>query len=260
MSEMMLNYQNTCFEVRDADPDIALLPIGSTERVGGHLPVGTSTFILDVLASRIAEDLNGDVYLLPTLPIGCSDLHLGQHGTVALEWTTMVKVVSDLVESLLAQGIRKVAVLVGLGGANETTVRPRENYIVKTAVRQLNYDHRDLDAIWVQPFTVAGRDLERVLESSEQDVHAGELATSLMMYLHPESVRREGVDYVPDVGKEYLDFVAFEKLCPGGVWGLPSLATAEKGRMAFEAAVECTVKYIEESFSHLERIKKRIEN
>lgn len=256
---MMLNYQNTCFEVMDADPDIALLPIGSTERAGNHLPVGTSTFILDALASRIAQVLSGDVYLLPTLPVGCSGLHLGQNGTIALDWTTMVKVVSDLIESFLAQGITKVAVLVGLGGANETTVRPRENYIVKTAVRQLNYDHQDLDAIWVQPFTVAGRELERILESSEQDVHAGELATSLMMYLHPESVRKEGVDYVPDVGKEYLDFVAFEKLCPGGVWGLPSLATAEKGRMAFEAAVECTVKCIEESFSHLERIKKRIE-
>lgn len=257
---MLLNYQNTCFEIMDANPDIALLPIGSTERVGDHLPIGTSTFILNVLASRVAEGLSGNVYLLPTLPIGCSGLHKGQHGTIALDWTTMVKVVSDLVESLLAQGIKKVAVLVGLGGANESTVRPRENYIVKTAVRQLNYDHPDLDAIWVQPFTVAGGELKCILESSEQDVHAGELATSLMMYLHPESIKKEGVDYVPDEGKEYLDFVAFEKLCPGGVWGLPSLATAEKGRMALEAAIECTVKYIEESFSNLERIKKRKEN
>ncbi len=257
---MLLNYQNTSFEVKDANPGFALIPIGSTERAGDHLPIGTSTYILDVLANRVAEGLSGNVYLLPTLPLGCSGLHKGQPGTIALDWTTMVGVVSDLSESLSAQGIKKITFLVGLGGANESTVRPRENYIVKTAVRQLNYDHHDLDAIWVQPFTVAGGELKRILDSSEQDVHAGELATSLMKYLHPESIKKEGVDYVPDEGKEYLDFVAFEKLCPGGVWGLPSLATAEKGRMALEAAVDCTIKYIEESFSSLERIKKRKEN
>ena len=209
-------------------------------------------------ASRIAQDLSGDVYLLPTLPVGCSGLHLGQNGTIALDWTTMVKVVSDLIESFLAQDITKVAVLVGLGGANETTVRPRENYIVKTAVRQLNYDHRDLDAIWVQPFTVAGGDLRNILDSADVDVHAGELATSLMMYLEPDSVKGASIDYVPEVGKEYLDFVAFNKLCPGGVWGRPSLATAEKGRRSMEAAVKHTVVYIEESFAHLATMKKRV--
>jgi len=257
---MMLNYQNTSFEIGDANPNIALIPIGSTERVGDHLPIGTSTHILDVLASRVAEGLSGNVYLLPTLPVGCSGSHKGQHGTIALDWTTMVGVVTDLAESLSAQGIKKIAVLVGLGGANESTVRPRENYIVKTAVRQLNYKHHDLDTIWVQPFTVAGVELRRILDSAEKDVHAGELATSLMMHLHPESIKKESFDYVPDEGKEYLDFVAFEKLCPGGVWGLPSLATAEKGKMALESAVRCTVKYIEESFSNLDRIKNRKEN
>ncbi len=254
---MMLNYQNTSFEIKDVCPDIALIPIGSTERVGDHLPIGTSTFILDVVANRVAEGLSGKVYLLPTLPLGCSGLHKGQPGTIALDWTTMVGVVTDLAESLSAQGIKKIAVLVGLGGANESTVIPRENYIVKTAVRQLNYKHHDLDAIWVQPFTAAGSELKRILESSEQDIHAGELATSLMMHLHPESVKKEGEDHVPDESKAYMDFVAFDKLCPGGVWGFPSLATAEKGRIALEAAVEGTVKYIEESFSHLERMKNR---
>jgi creatinine amidohydrolase len=254
---MMLNYQNTSFEIKDKCPDIALIPIGSTERVGNHLPVGTSTFILDIVANSVAEGLSGKVYLLPTLPLGCSGLHKGQPGTIALDWATVVGVVTDLAESLSAQGIKKIAVLVGLGGANESTVIPRENYIVKTAVRQLNYKHHDLDAIWVQPFTAAGSELKDILESSEQDIHAGELATSLMMHLHPESVKKEGIDYVPDESKAYMDFVAFEKLCPGGVWGFPSLATAEKGRLALEAAVEGTVKYIEESFSHLERMKNR---
>jgi creatinine amidohydrolase len=255
---MLLDYQNTSFEVRDARPEIAVLPIGATERCGDHLPIGTMTFILDAVARRVAERLKGNIYLLPTMPLGTSGLHGTSAGTVALEWYTLMQVVYDLVESLLAQGIRKVAVINGLGGANETTVRPRENYIVKTAVRQLNYDFPKLDAVWVQPFTVAGEELRQILDSADQDVHAGELATSLMLYLDPDAVKGQGTDYLPEVGKEYLDFVSLEALCPGGVWGRPSLASAEKGERALKAAVERTVAYIEESFAHLATMKRRL--
>jgi creatinine amidohydrolase len=255
---MLLDYQNTSFEVRDAKPDIAVLPIGATEWCGDHLPVGTMTFVLDVLARRVAERLKGTAYLLPTMPLGSSGLHLAKPGTIALEWSTLMQAVYDVVESLVAQGIRRVAVINGLGGANETTVRPRENYIVKTAVRQLNYDLPELDAIWVQPFTVAGKDLMQILDAAEQDVHAGELATSLMLYLDPDAVKGRGVDHLPEADKACLDYVAFGKLCPGGVWGRPSLASAEKGKRAFEAAVERTVAYIEESFTHLATMKRRV--
>jgi creatinine amidohydrolase len=255
---MLLDHQNTSFEVKEAKPEIALLPIGATERHGDHLPIGTTTLVLDVLARRVAERLNGTIYLLPTMPLGTSGLHRGHGGTIALEWPTLMHVVKDLVESLLAQGIRKVAVINALGGANESTVRPRENYIVKTAVRQLNYDHPDLDAIWVQPFTVAGQELKEILQSAELDVHAGELATSLMLHLAPETVKGVGADFLPNAGKDYLDYVAFGALCPGGVWGKPRLATAEKGERALEAAVQRTVSYIEETFAHLATMKRRV--
>jgi creatinine amidohydrolase len=255
---MLLDYQNTTFEVKDAKPDIAVLPIGSTEQYGDHLPIGTTTFILDVLARRVAEDLEGTVYLLPTMPLGTSGLHAGTPGTVALEWPTLMQVVYDLIESLVAQDIRKVAVINGLGGANESTVRPRENYIVKTTVRQLNYDLPVLDAIWVQPFTVAGPDLAKILDSADQDVHAGELATSLMLYLAPQLVKQGRVDYIPESGKEYLDYVSFARLCPDGVWGRPSLASADKGQQILELAVAQTVKYITESFAHLATMKRRL--
>jgi creatinine amidohydrolase len=254
---MLLDYQNTSFEVRGAQPEVAVLPIGATERCGEHLPVGSMTTILDALARRVAERLKGATYLLPTMPLGTSGAHRGTAGTVALEWPTLVRVVYDLVESLLVQGIRRVVVIVGLGGANESTALPKENYVVKVAVRQLNYDYPELDAVWVQPFTVAGGELAQILDAPEQDVHAGELVTSLMLYLDPDAVKGRGADHLPEVGKEYLDYVAFEKLCPGGVWGRPSLASADKGERALHAAVERTVAYVEESFARLAAMKRR---
>jgi len=136
-------------------------------------------------------------------------------------------------------------------------VIPRENYIVKTTVRQLNYDIPELDAIWVQPFTVAGKELAEILESAHQDIHAGELASSLMLHLAPEAVKGRGVDHVPEAAKGCLDFVSFASLCPDGVWGRPGLASAEKGEKALEAAVQRTVEYIEGTFAHLARMKRR---
>ena len=255
---MLLDCQSTWFEVRAARPDIALLPIGATEQNGDHLPVGSVNIILDALCRRVGQRLQGAVYLLPTMPLGTSGLHLGQPGTVALEWRTLMKVVYDLVESLMVQGIHKVMLINGLGGAAESTVMPRENYIVKTAVRQLNYDFPELDAVWVQPFTVAGKELEGILESATQDLHAGELVTSLMLYLGPEAVKGQGTDFAPDVGREYLDYVPFASLCPGGVWGRPSLASAEKGKRAMDVAVERTVAYIKDCLSRLATMKGRV--
>jgi creatinine amidohydrolase len=255
---MLLDYQNTSFEVRDARPEIAVLPIGATEQCGPHLPIGTMTTILNVLARRVAEGLKKTSYLLPTMPLGSSGLHHGTPGTIALEWSTLMSVVYDLVDSLVEQEIHRVAVINGLGGANLTTVRPRENYIVKTTVRQLNYDFPELDAIWVQPFTVAGEELREVLDAAEDDVHAGELATSLMLHLAPDTVGETAGDCLPDVGPAYLDYVPFKALCPGGVWGRPGLATAEKGRRAIDVAVKRTIEYIEESFAHLATMKRRV--
>ena len=254
---MLLDYQNTSFEVRDAQPDIAVLPIGATERCGEHLPVGTMTIILDALARRVAEQIKGTTYLLPAMPLGTSGTHRGTAGTIALEWPTLMRVVYDLVESLFLQGIRRVAVIVGLGGASQSAALPKENYIVKVAVRQLNYDYPELHAVWVQPFTVAGRELVQIMDASGQDVHAGELITSLMMYLDPDAVKGRGADHLPGLGKEYLDYVAFERLCPGGVWGRPSLASADKGERALHVAVERTVQYIEESLANLTAMKRR---
>lgn len=255
---MLHDYQSTTVEVEEAKPEIAVLPVAATEQHGCHLPVGTMCIIVSAIARRVAEALPGSVYLLPAMPIGTSGLHRGTAGTVALRWSTLMDVIRDLTESLLAQGIRRVVVIDGLGGPSETTSRPRENYIVKTAVRQMNYDHPELDAIWVQPFTVSGRHITEIFQSAETDIHAGEVATSVMLYLAPEAVRGSGQDYLPQVSKQYLDFVPFSELCPGGVWGRPTLASAEKGKRAFEVAVRRTVEYIEESFAHLRRIKRRV--
>jgi creatinine amidohydrolase len=253
----LYDWNNTSWNLRENPPRTALLPVGALEQFGPHLPLGTQNYILDVIARGVGAKLLGNTYLLPTCPLGVSLQHRGFAGTVSLSWRTLAAALTDVVGSLLSEGIRRVAVIVGLGGAACTTVMPRENQIVKTAVRRLNYDNPDLDAIWVQPLTVADPPLRTIFDAPEDDVHAGEVVTSIMMHLHPDLVREDRIDHVPSKGQAYVDALPFKSLCPDGVWGHPSAASAEMGERALQAAIDGTVRYIEESFAQLAHIKQR---
>ena len=189
------------------------------------------------------------------MPFGTSASHGGTPGTVWLSPTTLMHVVRDLVESLLLVGVRRVVVINEHGGAGESTVIPRGNYIVKTAVRQLNYDHPELSAIWVQPFTVAKEELLRLLPSAAEEVHAGALETSVLLALAGDRVKERAVDFVPEMSKEYMDYLPFSAISPKGVWGHPSAASASLGEAVLEASVRGTVRYIRESFAHLAEIR-----
>lgn len=255
------DWHSTSWDLRAKPPRVAVLPVGSVEGFGPHLPVGTVNLLLDAIARRVADRLQDDAYLLPTVPLGQSGHLMGFAGTLALSWRTLTSVVTDMVSSLHATGVQKVAVLVGLGGAACNTVIPRENEIVKTAVRRLNYEDPGLDAIWVQPLTVAESPLGTWFEGANEDVHAGEVVTSMMLHLHPELVRQDelsqDLDHIPALGAAYGDALPFDALCPKGVWGRPSRASVELGRLALEAAVGGTVRYIEETFDELAKMKRR---
>jgi len=251
---MLLTAQNTTRELAAAHCDLALLPVAAMEQHGEHLPTGSKMLVLDAIARRVGEALPGAVYLLPTLPFGTSAIHAGTPGTVYLGWETLNAVLRDLIESLWAQGIRRVAVLAGLGQATSGTVFPWDNSIVKSAVRQLNYDHSDLQAIWVQPLGVARQELLGIFQTADRERHAGEVITSLLLHLHPEWVKGRGQDHVPATGQGFLYYVPFATLCPNGVWGYPGLATDEKGARALEAIVRGTVHYVTTTLEQLGQI------
>lgn len=136
-----------------------------------------------------------------------------------------------------------------------TTTRPVGNFIVKTAVRQLNYETPGLTAIWVQPFAAAREALAALFPSARQEIQAGAVETSILVHLAPDLVGPLPRDHVPSASPAYLDFAPLQRLAPDGVWGRPSEASAEKGAQALEAAVAATVEYIERTFGQLAEIK-----
>lgn len=251
-----LNARSTTFEIERARPRTAILPVASIEAHGPHLPVATDLLIVESIARRAAQLLGPEVYLLPTLPFGSSTHLRGTPGTADLSPDTLRLVIQDVAVALVETGIRQVAVIGGPGLVSGSTVVPFGQFIVKAAVRQLNHEYPTMDAIWVQPLAAGARQLGAIFESAAEDVHAGEVETSLVMAVCPEAVGDGPTDHVPAVGRDYLDLAPFTRLAPGGVWGRPSLASRAKGEAALAVAAESTASYVRETFDALARMKK----
>ena len=235
----MLDVTSTYLDLERSGVDTAVLPIGAIEQHGPHLPLSVDWFQGEVVARQVAERF--DAFLLPGIPYGCSQAHTGFRGTISLAPETLGAVVTDIAESLLEQGVRRIAVLNFHGG----------NLILKLAVRDLNLIQSLGKVVLVSPGQDAGAKLDEILEGYADEQHAGELETSVMLHAAPDQVGDVRVDHVPDVGPVYFDYLPMKEFCPDGVWGRSSLATEEKGRLAIDAMVDYTVQYLQETFQRL---------
>jgi creatinine amidohydrolase len=171
-------------DLRALAPDtVVLLPVGATEQHGPHLPVGTDRFAVEHIAREAARGIADrlPIVVAPTLPFGSSHHHLAFGGTLSLGTETYYRVISDLVDSLLTDGFRRVFVLNGHGGNHE---------LIQLAVRDLALA-RAADLAAASYWTVAWDDLVR-LETHRYGRfpgHAGTFETSLVLALRPELVR-----------------------------------------------------------------------
>lgn len=145
-----------------------LVPVGSIEQHGPHLPVETDVVIAQAVASAVAEQLDSaDCLVAPALPYGSSGEHAGFAGTVSIGTAVLHQVLVELVRSV-ADWANWVVFVNGHGG---NAIALRE------AVNQLRYEKHRVG--WV-PCAVPGA-----------DAHAGFTETSLMLHLQPERARLE---------------------------------------------------------------------
>ena len=239
--------ENTAPDIEESierDP-VVILPVGSIEQHGKHVPVGCDAIASEVVALRAAEVLNRDplVLVLPPLWYGYSPHHMGFSGTVTLRSETFISVLCEICRSLLEQGARRVLLLNGHGGnigsVDVAVCRIGEDWRAPERVAAVTYWH-----------LVAHRTAE-FRESAEGGTgHAGEFETSLMLAVNEHLVRMErAVTHYPKMLSSALttDLFGFSKvklyndfrdLSPTGTLGDPSLASKAKGEKILAACVE----------------------
>ncbi|MDQ1680893.1 MAG: creatinine amidohydrolase [Frankiaceae bacterium] len=219
---------------------IAVLPVGSIEHHGPHLPVSTDLTVADAFATAVVEETSGDVdaWLLPALAYTKSDEHAWASGTLWLSWDTLMRTLVDIGRSLAVSPVRRLVFMNGHGG---------NSALLQVACRELRRQF-GFATFCMHP----GRPVDQGGKGAPDDeyglgVHGGKAETSTMLHLRPDLVRMDlGVRAVPEhlTAYEHVGFgksVSFGWLSDdfgtGGVIGDPTGATAEEGKLAFEAAV-----------------------
>ena len=228
-----------------------VVPTGAVEQHGPHLPLDTDAFlcaeVAEAAAARATE--RGPVLVTPTACLGSSEHHMSFPGTITLRPQTFRDTVADISGSLTRHGFRRQVFVNGHGG---------NSALLAAQVQQLGFE-APLHVLAVDYWTLARPVIAEVRESPPGGMaHACEFETSLMLYLRPDSVRRDRIRreiVKPRYAAERFDL--FEggglaahwktsELSVSGVMGAPDLATAEKGRRLFEACVGGLADVIEE--------------
>jgi creatinine amidohydrolase len=242
-------------EVKELNFDglVVLLPLGSFEQHGTHLPFSTDTQIVTAIARGIEAARADKVLLLPSLWAGHSTHHLGFPGTLSVGQMDYISLIVNLCRSVVHMGARKIFLLNGHGG-NDVPVRAalRE---VKTKFRKIPGLHVVYAAYWA----LAAQTIRQVRESEMGGVsHACEMETSLMLHLSPRQVRmerarRDGPQHPSRFRKADMQLAKpvyyvseFDELSKTGIIGHPDLASAEKGRRFLEGIVGEVTSFVDD--------------
>lgn len=229
----------TLADVRQLDPQVAVLPMGATEPHNLHLPYGTDSVEALYLSDRCcqrARELGGRIVQLPVIPYG-TESNLRQFPlAMNLRPTTLFRIFTDLVETLENSGIHKLVIFNSHGGND-----------FKPFLREI-YGKTPVQIFLCNWFQMIGDVAGEVCEHPED--HAGEMETSLILHFRPDLVRKAADGgLAADAGARRR--LRFEALREGWVsltrpWhllttnsgsGNPHEATAEKGERLAEAIV-----------------------
>jgi creatinine amidohydrolase len=230
---------------------VVVLPTGSLEQHGPHLPISTDSRLVSEVARRAGETAASrrpglDILLLPVLMLGRSPHHLDFPGSLSLKTSTYVASIEEISACLFGQGFRRLLLLNG-HGANTDYLRVAARNVRDTAEM----------LVAVAPYwTLAQRGIAAVRESPVGGIcHACEMETSLMLHLDEASVRKHKIqDEVPRPisPRIVLDLLAADvsvnhnvrDFSESGVLGSPSLATKEKGRLFLDAIVDAVAEFL----------------
>ncbi len=227
-------------EVAERDGSVLIVPVGSIEQHGHHMPVGTDTILVDAVANLGAERVVDDVPVLVTPPIwtGYSPHHMGFGGTVTLDHDDLLTVLEGIGESALENGFDALLLLNGHGGNAS---------LISSATSTIGRHHSEVEVLGLTYFQLATEFISDIRESDVGGMgHAGEFETSLMLHLRPDLVREDRLEGTPQdeqydqagqdllVGGPLSVYRTFEKYTESGAIGEPELASAAKGEEIFE--------------------------
>jgi creatinine amidohydrolase len=229
--------KSTAFDRAAAASTVVILPIGSTEQHGPHLPVEVDSLLVDEVARRGATLATQatpptPVLVLPTLWVSLAEHHMADAGSLTLDFETLLGFTRCIVRSLQRQGYRRILLLNGHGG----------NMAALTLIVDILTAELDVPVATATYWMVAAPAFAKILEGQPNLLHACEAETSMVMHLRPELVDAEAARKVTAPASGFLLAGGLHRWRPiahwscSGVVGTPRLASADKGARLLNAA------------------------
>lgn len=234
----------------DRERTVVILPVGSVEQHGDHLPLGTDTLLAHAVALAACGKA-GEAVVLPPPWYGFSAHHMRFPGSISLGAETLMALVRDIVASVVRHGFRRILLVNGHGG---------NGGVVDVLASTLGHSHYGRARIAALTyFQLSRRSIAGLRLSREGGMgHACEFETSMVQHLRPELVKidRARTTY-PDPGSAYLTtdllggkavrvYHDFRDLSPSGTLGDPGLASPAAGAAFFAAVTDDLAAFIKD--------------
>lgn len=220
----MLITTATSTDVAVRNATVAMLPVGSFEQHGDHLPLATDTLVACIIANRLATTYN--LLLLPPVTMSCSHEHADFAGTVSISSRTLIAIVDDVQSSLARSGIEHLVLVNGHGG----------NYVLSNVAQEANVAKRKV-ALFPgrEDFRIA-RERAAMETTTSEDMHGGEWETSILLHAYPDVVRSTYSQSDYDAPQRpHLLITGIRAYATKGIIGRPSVASAAKGQAALDS-------------------------
>jgi creatinine amidohydrolase len=229
---------------------VCIIPIGSVEDHGRHLPLDIDNYLIGSLCDEVARRIPDEVVLLPLIPFGFEDHHMSFPGTISIGAQHLEAFVLDITLSLAHHGFQKILIADGHGSNMP---------ILDLVARQTIIQSEALCACFLWPSLIS----ETLHQTRESEYpggmsHACELETSVYLYLNEAAVQM-------DKSKNYIGFhkskyywhdlaggspvrmvERWSRISKSGTIGDPTLATIEKGRLWYETCVTNFIEFVRE--------------
>lgn len=241
-------------EIKDqlAKNPLVLLPAGSVEQHGPHLPTGTDTFAAEIISHAVAEQMDGLV--IPWTPLGVTPMHAPFPGTITLSADTYMRMVVETCASLAKHGAKELLVV----NWHEGNSAP-----LAIAAEALHREH-GLSVVTCHACYVA---VDLYGPSSGGLTHGGEIEALAVLAYRPELVHLDRVKDSSDAAlghkmdklrrtKNFIPVLTdIRSIAPSGWFGKPEHATVDKGQRMLADVATAISKEAAEIFAQLHQVQ-----
>ena len=220
------------------DGKVIIIPCGSIEEHGNHLPLCTDSLQAESIAEEVAKKTGS--LLAPPLRYGLCNSTRNFPGTVTISFDSLRNIMTDILNDFIRIGFRRLLVLTGHAGSSHmTAMKLAAKIVVNKHMKEKNRPRIMVCSDYDFAFDLKDDKID------SRDSHAGTIETSRVMAIRPDLVTGKGVKNFPDMPRFEITPDP-QNYFPSGVMGDPTIATVEIGKKINDYVIEKIVELVED--------------